>query len=48
MPEFDETDTPSWEDTEPFLTLAEAGLENGFEDDTVPGECFNYYFKSEA
>jgi len=42
---FDLVDEMQWEDIVEWVSLEDAGLENGFEDDTVPGELWNWYFK---
>lgn len=43
MPEFDLVDEMQWEDLTDFETLESAGLENGFESDSVPTAQMSYY-----
>ena len=43
MTEFDLVDEMQWEDLTDFLTLEEAGLEDGFIADSVPAAQKTYY-----
>ena len=45
MPEFDLVDEMQWEDLVEFETLEQAGLENGFEADSVPAAQKVYYLE---
>ena len=40
---FDLVDEMMWEDLTEFLTLEEAGLEEGFMNDSVPSAQMDYY-----
>lgn len=43
MPEFDLVDEMQWEDLADFIQLADAGLENPPEHDTVNGALHDYF-----
>lgn len=43
--EMDLVDQMHWEDLVEWVSLEDAGLENPYEDDTVPGELWHHYFK---
>ena len=47
MNNFDLVDEMQWEDLIEFETLESAGLEDSYNDDTVPGQVFNSYYSEE-